>query len=653
MSGTQVLVVEDESIVARAIQSELSNMGYYVSGVASSGEEAIRKAEETHPDVVLMDIVLKGDMDGIEAARQVRDRLDIPVVFLSAYEDDDTLGRAKTSQPFGYLLKPYEEKELHTTIEMTLYKHRMERRLRESQQWLSATLHSISDAVIATDGRQYVRLLNPAAEKLTGWPLDDALGEDLMKVCNVRGEQTLTRLASLAQHAMQEGRGVDLAHDSVLTTRDGREIAVEGTLSPIHDSEGNFTGLVLAVRDISDRKVIERVRRQSEDYLRHAQKMEAVSRLAGGVAHDFNNLLTAVLGNASLVLGSLARTDPNLELMVQVEAAALRAAERVRQLLGFSGRTSLWLEPIDLNEAIHDWLGMLRATLSHRTQLEFTPGAKLGRVNGDPAQLREVLVNLCLNAQDAMPEGGVLRVETADVTIDEEYLRSCMQAQPGEYVRLRVQDNGCGIPPDVRGRIFEPFFTTKEPSKGTGLGLALVYGIVQQHHGWIDCTSEKDTGTTIDIYLPRYSRYHAEAPAPAPTSTPRPLGETILLADDEPMIRTLGLTILQRCGYHVLLAEDGVEALEIYQREREHIDLVILDLTMPRLSGEDTLQRMAEIDPNVRVLFSSGYFADHVTAQGENIMGFLGKPYRRDDLLTTVRDALNQVREDRRRRANA
>jgi CheY-like chemotaxis protein len=378
--------------------------------------------------------------------------------------------------------------------------------------------------------------------------------------------------------------------------------------------------------------------------------MEAVSRLAGGVAHDFNNLLTAILGNTSLVLSGLSKDDPNLDMLVQVEAAALRAAELVKHLLGFSGRTSLWLEPVNLNQSVAGWRQTLSEIVRSDIELEWHQTPDLWQVQADPAQISEVLINLCLNARDAMPEGGRLTVETANVVIPEDYLRRCLQAQPGEFVRLRVLDTGHGIPPTIQGRIFEPFFSTREPGQGTGLGLALVFGIVQQLHGWIDFQSDVGEGTTFDVYLPRYWQESTDMPVLAVSPRPRGVAETILLADDEPMIRNLGRTILRRCGYQVMLAEDGVQAVELFRRERDRIDLVILDLTMPKLSGEDALRQMLEVDGGVRVLFSSGYFADHVTARGEHILGFLGKPYRQDDLLRTVREALDQVKDERARR---
>jgi len=644
VSNAQILVVEDEGIVARSLRNELQCMGYAVPAIASSGLEAVEKAAGTHPDLVLMDISLKGDMDGIEAARQIRKQMDVPVIYLSAFEDDNILGRAQTTEPFGYLLKPYEERELHTTIELALARHRMERRIKETERWLAATLRCIHDAVLATDASGHVRFMNPIAEELTGWNERAAFGKDLADVFDLRHEASGEVPSNPALGAMTEGVAIDLAEGLLLQSLHGRRTPVEGSAAPIINDADECTGCVLVFRDVSERSQVEKLRRQSEEHLRHSQKMEAVGRLAGGVAHDFNNLLTAILGNTLLALANLPRNDPQLDLLVNVEAAALRAAELVKGLLGFSRRTSLWLEPVNLNDAVQETVEALRPTTDPRIAIAVHVGYDLWPLRADRAQLNEVLTNLCLNALDAMPEGGRLTVETANVTITDDCLRSRLQAQPGDFVRLRIGDTGHGIPPEIQARIFEPFFTTKEAGRGTGLGLALVYGIVEQHSGWIDFESEIGKGTRFDIYLPRYWPQLAEVPAAREARPAHGPAETVLLADDEMMLRELGRTILERCGYRVLVAEDGLQAVELYQREHQHIDLVILDLTMPRLSGPDAFERLTQLDPNVRVVFSSGYFAEDMVTGDDRVLGFLAKPYRSQDLIQLVRGALDQAR---------
>ncbi|MBY0526756.1 MAG: PAS domain S-box protein [Gemmataceae bacterium] len=416
---------------------------------------------------------------------------------------------------------------------------------------------------------------------------------------------------------------------------DGRRTLIEVIKTPYFGPDGQILGLIGMGRDITDRK-------QLEDQLRQAQKMEAVGQLAGGIAHDFNNLLTAILGNVSLLLSRSEEGVPGHDLLQQTERAAVRAAELTRQLLGFSRRTLLQLEPTDLNASIGEVVGMLRRTIDPRITVELRGGAALWPVEADGSQMNQVLVNLCLNARDAMPDGGTLALETTNVVVEAAYAQQHLEARAGDFVRLRVRDSGCGMPPEIQSRIFDPFFTTKGPGKGTGLGLAMVFGIVKQHQGWIECHSTVGEGTSFDVYLPRCVGGDVRPAAPAGPRTPGGGTETLLLVDDEAIIRNLGRTILEQFGYRVLLAEDGEEAVDVYRREYHAIDLVILDLTMPRLSGRDTLRRMHEVNPGVQVLFSSGYSADHVIESGrEGVLGFVPKPYRPHDLAATVRVALD------------
>jgi two-component system cell cycle sensor histidine kinase/response regulator CckA len=643
MTAAQILVVEDERIVARGIQRELQDMGYEVPELASTGEEAVQKADQLRPDLVLMDIVLKGHLDGIEAARTIRERFDIPVIYLSAYEDENTLGRARLTEPFGYLLKPYEEKELHTTIEMALHKHRMEQQVKHAERWLHATLRSIDDAVLATDARLSVRFLNPIGEALTGWEAADAFGQDLAEVCQLRDERTGLPVDNLAGRAIRESVGIDLAEHAVLLARDARRTPVEGHVAPIHDDQGVFIGVVLVLRDVSQRRQLEELRRQNEEQRRQAEKMQAISRLAGGIAHDFNNLLTVILGNTTLAASELPANDSKRELLGQAEAAAARAAGLVEQLLSCSGQGRVSLKPLNLNVFIEEILGALRRTLAPVVALEFHPGAELWLVQADTGQLREVLLNLALNAQDAMPQGGRLIIETKNATIDAEHQGNQPQSRPGEYVLLRVRDTGKGIAAPARTHLFEPFFSTK-PKPGAGLGLALVHGVVEQHHGWIECDSTVQEGTAFDIYLPRYWQRVVREQLPPSVKEHREGPKTVLLADDEPMLRELARTVLEGQGYRVLTAEDGQQALETFQKQWTEIDLVILDLTMPRLSGKDALREMLEIDPEARVLFSSGYFAEDLTEETGSVLGFINKPYHPNELTEKVRAALAHER---------
>ena len=408
--------------------------------------------------------------------------------------------------------------------------------------------------------------------------------------------------------------------------------------TPFKDDRGQTTGILGIVWDVTDQ-------RNLEMQLRQAQKMEAIGQLAGGMAHDFNNLLTAIMGNISLTLGAMPADDSARELLLAAEDAVDRAAELTNRLLGFSRQTILRTRPLDLNQCITETVGILRRTIDPRISLETDPAADVWTVLGDSSQISQVLMNLCLNARDAMPDGGRLVMRTANVNRNQAKGGEAIDARAGEFVCLSVEDNGHGILPEIRSRIFEPFFTTKAPGKGTGLGLAMVFGIIKQHQGWIECSSQVSVGTRFDIYLPRQRDCTASRPPAEPVAPPAGGKETILVADDEPMIRTLARTILTRHGYEVLLAEDGQEAVDIYRRAGKKINLVILDLTMPRLSGHDAFRQITQIDPKAAVLFASGFSAEHVDEQeNDKILGFVSKPYRPDDLARAVREGLDSVK---------
>jgi CheY-like chemotaxis protein len=303
------------------------------------------------------------------------------------------------------------------------------------------------------------------------------------------------------------------------------------------------------------------------------------------------------------------------------------------------------LKPLDLNVAIEEIVAILGRIIDPRIAVEVTGVPELWTVTADPSRINQVLMNLCLNARDAMPEGGRLLLETRNVELDASAASTHPDARPGQYVRLRVGDTGHGIPPDILPRIFDPFVTTKEPGKGTGLGLTTVASIVKQHQGWIECLSAVGHGTVFDVYLPRTTSAAGAVAAPPTTHPPAVGTETILLVDDEAMIRDLSQLVLRRAGYHVLLAADGREAVELYWRESSHIDLVILDLMMPRLSGREVLQQLRQINPTVRVVVASGYWPESESgADIEGVLGFVRKPYRETDLLATIRSALDKGR---------
>ena len=394
-------------------------------------------------------------------------------------------------------------------------------------------------------------------------------------------------------------------------------------------------------------------RRQLEDQLQVARKLEAVGRLAGGVAHDFNNLLTGIVGNLSLV--QLPSDDPNLALLAAIDQAANRAADLTRKLLGFARRSQLVPVPVHPRDAFDELIKTLRRKIDPRIRIAIGVASGCGLVLADPALIGQALLDLGLNACEAMPNGGTLTLAAGPIQVTAETPARHPDARTGAYVRFSVADTGTGMTDAVLERVFEPFFTTKGTGKGTGLGLAMVQGIVKQHGGWVECHSSPGSGTRIDIYLatlvamPSGSRLMHVGNAAAATLTNLALGDvtltetakkTILLVDDEPMIRTLGRVVLERAGYRVLLAEDGAEAVGVFARERSQIDLIVMDMTMPRLSGREAYRQIASLGTNVPVLFSSGYSAEDVSDL-EGSLGLLSKPYRPQELVAAVREAFS------------
>ncbi|MBI1916403.1 MAG: response regulator [Planctomycetes bacterium] len=388
-------------------------------------------------------------------------------------------------------------------------------------------------------------------------------------------------------------------------------------------------------------------RRRTEEALRQAQKMEAVGRLAGGIAHDFNNMMTVVCGFSETLLDQLPPDAPVRELVEEIRKAGERCAALTRQLLAFSRKQLFALRALDLNAVLAGMENMLRPLLGEDIDLVLALDPALGRVRGDPAQLEQVILNLCANARDAMPRGGRLALATANVELSEEDAQRPREVRPGPYILLEVVDTGCGMDAVNLTHVFEPFFTTKGVGEGTGLGLATVYGIVKQSGGSIRAQSEPGRGTTFRVYLPRYEEDVSAAAVPAapPAVAPAPGGrETVLVVEDEEAVRGLVRHILQRAGYAVLEAQDGAEALGVCGQHGGPIDLLLTDLVMPRMGGAELVARLGPLRPEVRVLYLSAYTEEVLARWGihEARAAFLQKPFTPDALTCKVREVLDQ-----------
>jgi two-component system, sensor histidine kinase len=529
VSKKKIMVVEDEAIVALDIQSKLEGKGYEVPAVVSTGEEAVQKAEETRPDMVLMDIQLEGEMDGVEAAALIRSQFEIPVVYLTAFSDEKTLQRAKISEPFGYLLKPFEERKLHTTIEITLYKHQIEK----EKAHLEAQLHQ-------------------------------------------------------------------------------------------------------------------------------AHKMEAIGRLTAGLAFNFTNMLQGIQGNLDLAI--MDAPDSIKPFLDSADFDAQRAAQLVRQLMLFYQEESGDKEAVQLADLAAEVIDTCRQVFARKYArkigIDLQCAPDLPPLQGDPSQLRQCITGLCTHAGDAIAElpANDARLPRIAISVESVHFSDAVPSATatearGEHISVRITDNGVGMDAETQQHIFEPFLTTQDPKRATGLGLAMVYAIIREHHGWIECESQPESGSSFSVFL-SVEDPEANEENPGREKAPELVGsegspfnsetlrgtEKVLLIADIDRYRNILAEMLERHDYEVLVGLDVRDGLNIFQFEKDTVDLVVLDLSTPGISGQDVLNQLHAIAPEVRILVATGYTVDNTPWQGASAI--LNKPFKTRPFLRTVRSLL-------------
>jgi PAS domain S-box-containing protein len=522
-------------------------------------------------------------------------------------------------------------------LDITEWK-RAEKDLVESNRFNAEIIASVHEAIVACDRDLRCVLWNRFAEELSGIPAKDLIGRRVLEV-----------FPGLAKHGVDgllrralAGEIVSTPDVSAAIPGTDKTIWTTGTLVPRRNAEGEIIGVIGAIHDITQHKRADDALGQSEEQLRQSQKMEAVGRLAGGVAHDFNNLLGVIMGYAELLLRGRGPDHPDVPRIEHIHKAAERAAGLTRQLLAFSRKQVLDPKVVSINAIVEDTQKMLRRLIGEDLEMTVSLEPRLDLVKADPGQVEQVLMNLAVNARDAMPKGGRLVLETANVVLDETYVRRHAGVRAGRYVMVAVSDTGVGMDAETRSRVFEPFFTTKEKGKGTGLGLSTVFGIVQQSGGHVTVYSEPGMGSTFKVYLPCVEEDARPTRADA-AREPIPGGTgTILLVEDEASLRAIIGELLRDAGYTVTEAASPEEALALAQDQREPIHLLLTDVVMPKMNGRALARALARVWPRMKVLFMSGYTDDAIVQHGvlEPGIAFLEKPFTADALARKVRDVL-------------
>ncbi|MBK9745352.1 MAG: response regulator [Anaerolineae bacterium] len=622
---TSILIVEDESIVALDLQMRLTRLGYRVVGIAASGTEALQLAEQFQPDLTLMDIRLKGALDGIETAQALRQRLDAPIVYLTAYADEATLQRAKMTEPYGYLVKPFEERELHSTVEMALYKITNERRQKMHAARLQRLVTTVPDGVALLDPDQRIVLTNAKAQ------------DYLITLADLSPGSVVTHLGD---YTLDQLRHYDGWREIQTDTTPPRIFEVN--VSCVREDDGVVDlniprDLVLVIRDVTaDRQIRDRI--QAQD------RLAAVGQFAAGIAHDFNNILASIMLQPYIIQRQQNELRPrSLEALENITQQAERGAELIKQLLDFSRSSTLEMHPFDLVPLLKELAKMLERLLPASINLRLSVTEDDFKLLGDPTRTLQLLMNLASNARDAMPHGGDLYIEL--LRVSGKSVPNRQQSDPNDWIRIRVRDTGMGIHPEILPHIFEPFFTTKAAGKGTGLGLAQVYGIVQQHGGQIDISSQLGQGTTFSIFLPALLDDESlgmltEAALPEPVMGEQ---EVILLVEDNPSIGGSLSEVLELSNYRVLSAENGHAALEKIASAQPPVNLVLSDLAMPDMGGLELCQELRRREINVPVLIFSGYVSESTLAElrALGVVDYLNKPVDVELLLERISEVLH------------
>ena len=651
MGSKNILIVDDDHDFRDMLSNIFKAKGYQTID-AVTGKGALDKIKEQTPAVAIIDLKLD-DMPGLEVIRLLKEKSPgTECILVTGYASQKSAIEAMNVGAYSYVTKPFDTEQLLAMIRRAIEKKEAGEALRDSVEKLAQAVQGNPISTFIIDNNHIITHWNKACESLTGFSSDAMVGTKKQWLPFYPAERPI--LADLIVNGAT-GEEMDVYYEGKLH----KSILIEGvykgedfypdlgkngkwlffTAAPLRNQSGNITGAIQTFQDITNR-------RSAEEQLRQAQKMEAIGTLAGGVAHDFNNILTTIIGNASLALMEVEKDGPLREEIAEIKMAGERAATLTRQLLAFSRKQIVQPKILDFNELLTDIEKMIDRLIGEDVELLTVPEPALWQVELDPGQMEQIIMNLAINARDAMPMGGKLAIETANMDLDESYFheRGIQEEKPGAYVVISVSDTGSGMDKETQERIFEPFYTTKELGKGTGLGLPTIYGIVKQNNGFIWVYSEPGQGSTFKVYFPRV-KGDAEAKEKKQVPSSKVGGsETVLVVEDDDSLRNFVEKSLQSHGYRVLVAENGEDALRVGKEHEGPIDLMVTDVVIPKMGGKEVAERLQPLYPHMKVIYMSGYTDNAIAHHGVLAPGlnFIEKPFSPEDLARKVRKVLDQ-----------
>jgi PAS domain S-box-containing protein len=643
-----ILIVDDTPSNLEMLFDVLVHAGFKVL-IAEDGESAIERAEYAPPDLILLDVLMP-QMDGFETCRRLKAKeltKDIPIVFMTALSETVDKVKGLNLGAVDYITKPFQHQEVIARVKLhsrlrNLTKTLQQQNLRLAQEiqqrqhseqkirQQAALLDITTDAILVQDLNNQILYWNKGAERLYGWTAEEAIGKNALRLLY---RELLPDLENHYEILTEHGSWQGELHQ---ITKQGKEIVVATRCTLVRDEESSPTSILTVNTDITEKKQLE------AQFLR-AQRMESLGTLASGIAHDLNNMLTPIMMTVQL-LDTKFQDRQSREWLSILETNVKRGADLVKQVLLFSRGLEGQRTALQVEQIITEIEQIVKQTFSRAIEIRIDlPPKNLWTICGEATQLHQVLMNLCLNARDAMPDGGILEISARNVWIDENYARINLDARVGPYLVITISDTGIGIPRNVIDKVFEPFFTTKELGKGTGLGLSTAIGIIKSHGGFVNVYSEVGKGTQFKVYFPVTLASGIDGRPAEHQELLAGHGELILVVDDEQSIREVTKTLLESYDYKVIVASDGIEAIALYTQYKQDIKVVLIDMMMPSMDGSTTIRVLQKINPQVKIIGVSGLVSNHKMLElvGHCVKTFLPKPYTSHELLKKLQVVLN------------